>query len=276
MVKIKFKIIRKDAPLKKRFRGLGTRILINKKSKKTQKKVSPPLKPSQLNDSDKNQNFKPESRRFILVGLYDLMKQISEQNILPNNVTFSTIALFDNYLQKSEQNLSLKEMTMVIYACLNIIDKEQNINIFNAPFFKKMFNYELEYDILEIVDLEVYPKKIYDFFDEFYYKLTQRQKQNENFLKYLKEFKNYFLNYLFLLLFHNKSTNLISNFISCLIFTLEMTRYISPIEADLLENYIFEIKTKCKYTMYEYILFQKDINESICLFNNVYRQCKFI
>ena len=131
MVKIKFKIIRKDAPLKKRFRGLGTRI--NKKSKKTQKKVSPPLKSSQLNDSNKNQNFKPENRRLILVGLYDLMKQVSEQNILPNNVTFSTIALFDSYLQKSEKNLSLKEMTMVIYACLNIIDKEQNIHFFNAP-----------------------------------------------------------------------------------------------------------------------------------------------
>ena len=108
MVKIKFKIIRKDAPLKKRIRGIGTRIIINKKSKKTQKKVSPPLKLSQLNDSNKNQNFKPENRRFILVGLYDLMKQISEQNILPNNVTFSTIALFDSYLQKSEKNLSLK------------------------------------------------------------------------------------------------------------------------------------------------------------------------
>ena len=88
-----------------------------------------------------------------------LVEQINDQIKLPDNFIFSTIALLDSYLSKSIEYVYPKEMELDLYACFDILDKEQNINIFTDSYFKKYIIPEFEFDILEIVNLEVYPYK---------------------------------------------------------------------------------------------------------------------
>lgn len=263
MVKIKkFKTFRKDNSTIKRFRGHT--ILIKTKKSKIKKNVN----------KDKI-IYKPENRSFILFGLLDLFNQINEQISLPKKFIFSVIALFDHFLKKSKKYLSRTKMLMGIYACLDILDKEQNLKIFTAPFFKKLYNYKIEYKILETVNLELYPKKICDYFDQLYNKINQNQKQNKKILLYLNEFKKYFYNYSFFLLFHNESNKkkAITNFISCLVFTLEITKDIMPMPNELsyLEIYIKDIINRYEYKMIDYIDFKILIDESIKEFNNIYK-----
>ena len=67
-------------------------------------------------------------------------------------------------------------MVKILYGCADIIDKEQNLGIFTSPFFQKYHNNGIEFEILEIVDLELYPAKLYDFFEVFYFKVSQNKK----------------------------------------------------------------------------------------------------
>lgn len=266
MVKIKrFKTVRRNNSTIKRFKSHKT--LVKTKKKKVKK-----------NEDKSKIIFKPENRSFILVGLFDLFEQVEEQISLPKKFIFSVIALFDNFLKKSKKYLSRIEMVRDIYACLDILDKEQNLKIFTAPFFKKFYNYKLECKILETVNLEIYPEKISDYFDKFCYKLAQSQNQNKLILLYLNEFRKYFYNYSFFLLFHNESNKkkTIINYISCFIFTLEMTKdiLIMPIELNVFENYINDIINKYEYKMYDYLVFKILIDESIKEFNNIYQNCK--
>ena len=266
MVKIKkFKTIRRHDSARKRFRGHKTSIKTNKN------------KTTKNEDIDKI-IFKPEDRSFILVGLFDLFQQINEQISLPKKFIFSAIALFDNFLKKYKKYLSRTEMVRYIYTCLDILDKEQNLQIFTAPFFQKFYNYKLECKLLETVNLEIYPEKTCDYFDKLYYNLTQNENQNVKIVLYLNQFKKYFYNYSFFLVFHNETNkiNTKTNFISCLIFTFEMTRDMIPIpiELNILENYINDIINKYEYKMDDYIAFKILIDESIKEFNNIYDKLK--
>ena len=65
--------------------------------------------------------------------------------------------------------------------------------------FKPYFTFETEYEILETVDLEVYPEKLYDHFQKMYFFLTQIHQIDSNFMKFVKEFKKIFLNFAFFL-----------------------------------------------------------------------------
>ena len=151
MAKRKFKLNKE-----KKKRGIPGRKSNQKKFK--QKTIKEENNLDQLKDIGYNEiRFEPKNRSFVLVGLLELVEKINQQFRLPDNFIFSTIALFDEYLNKTERYLSRKEMVKVLYACLNLLDKEQNINIFNE--FKKFYDCELEYEILEVIDLELYPKK---------------------------------------------------------------------------------------------------------------------
>lgn len=266
MVKIKkFKTVKRPNSAIKRFRGHKT--LIKTKKDKAKKKE----------DKDKI-IYKPENRSFVLVGLFDLFEQVDEQISLPKKFIFSVIALFDNFLNKSKKFLSRREMVRDLYACLDILDKEQNLKIFSAPFFKKFYNYKLECKILETVNLEIYPEKICDYFDKFYYQFIQNQSQNTKIILYLNKFKKYFYNYSFFLLFHNESNKkkTITNYISCFIFTLEMTRDIMPIpfELNIIENYLNDIINNYEYKKTDYIVSKILIDESIKEFNSIYQKLK--
>jgi hypothetical protein len=274
MVKIKFKIVpKKDSP-ENRVRGLKQ----NKKDtniETTQKISHTDLNQNALTD-EPNLKYHPEDRHFIFIGILDLFEKVNAETELPENLIFSAIAFFDKYLEKTEKVLSKKEMVSALYACLDILDKEQNINIFTHEMFKPFFTFETECEILETVDLEVYPEKLYDHFQKMYYFLTQIHQIDSNFMKFVKEFKKIFLNFAFFLLFHNESKKKtpISNFISCCILSYEKCKNTLPQESTILKECIEEIKKNNNYSDNDSEKSRQLIDESICNFNKIYREIK--
>ena len=274
MVKIKFKIVPKKNSPENRVRGLKQ----NKKDtniETTQKISHTDLNQNALTD-EPNLKYHPEDRHFIFIGILDLFEKVNAETELPENLIFSAIAFFDKYLEKTEKVLSKKEMVSALYACLDILDKEQNINIFTHEMFKPFFTFETECEILETVDLEVYPEKLYDHFQKMYYFLTQIHQIEPTFMKFVKEFKKIFLNFAFFLLFHNESKKKtpISNFISCCILSYEKCKNTLPQESTILKECIEEIKKNNHYSDNDSEKSRQLIDESICNFNKIYREIK--
>ena len=274
MVKIKFKIVsKKDSP-ENRVRGLKQ----NKKDMniETAQKINHIVQNQNALKDESNLKYHPEDRHFIFNGIMDLFEKVNAEVELPENFIFSTIAFFDKYLEKTEKFLSKKEMVSALYACLDILDKEQNINIFTNEMFKPYFTFETECEILETVDLEVYPEKLYDHFQKMYYFLTQIHQIEPTFMKFVKEFKKIFLNFAFFLLFHNESKKKtpISNFISCCILSYEKCKNFLSQESTILKDYIEEIKKSSNYSDNDSEICRQLIDESICNFNKIYREIK--
>ena len=269
MVKIKSDIKIKKNSGRKRVRGHKTRPEKIKNKKIVEKISHDLLIPSQIS---KEKKYTPEDRSIVLLGLLKITEQIKSQFPLPDKLLFSAIALFDNYINKADKNMSRNDLNVALYTCLSIIDKELNLNIFTQSNFKNDISVDLEYDILEIVDLEIYPEKAYDHFSKFYYELEQSQKENINILKFLSIFKKKYLEICFLLLINIKSINKkpITIFISCLLLTMEKIRKDMPFEAAFLENCIKKISEIKNYTAAEFIDSRNLINESIYLFKNVF------
>ena len=268
MVKIKFKIgLKKDSPENrvrgvkqdKKIRNIGT----------TQKISHIELNQNALTD-EPNLKYQPEDRHSIFIGILDLFEKVNAEIVLPENLIFSAIAFFDKYLEKTEKFLSKKEMVSALYACLVILDKEQNINIF-THMLRPFLTFETEYEILETVDLEVYPEKLYDHFQKMYYFLTKIHQDDLIFMKFVKEFKKNFLNFAFFLIFHNESKKKtpISNFISCCILSYEKCKNTLSQESAILKEYIEEIKRSNHYSD-DSEKSKQLINESIAIFNEIY------
>jgi hypothetical protein len=274
MVKIKFKIVsKKDSP-ENRVRGVKQ----NKKDMNIEsaQKINHTVPNQNALKDESNLKYHPEDRHFIFIGIMDLLEKVNAEVELPENFIFSTIAFFDKYLEKTEKFLSKKEMVSALYACLDILDKEQNINIFTNEMFKPYFTFETECEILETVDLEVYPEKLYDHFQKMYYFLTQIHQIEPTFMKFVKEFKKIFLNFAFFLLFHNESKKKtpISNFISCCILSYEKCKNTLPQESTILKECIEEIKKNNNYSDNDSEKSRQLIDESICNFNKIYREIK--
>lgn len=262
-----FKVIKRKIVSEKRVRGIKSNNHIKEQEKvlKELRDYSEPLEFLELS----NFKFKPEDRTFILVGLYELIEVKNEEFLMPDNFIFSVIALFDSFIQITEKYLSRKEMVNILYACINLISKEQNLFIFNK--FKDYFNSELEIDILEAVDYQIYPEKVYDYFSEFYYQLSHKL-PSKKLLNYLNEFKNIFLNSSFFLLFDVNSINdtPINKFQFCLRYSFAKLRELFPIGDNSPENFLDELVNKNKYSEKEYLNFKCIIKKGIVSFNDVY------
>lgn len=212
------------------------------------------------------------NRCFILVGFMNLVGQINQQTTLPENFIFSAIALFDKYLGKNNKYLSKNDMIRCFFACLDLLDKEQNIGVFTSPFFKKYFNYKIEYKILDILNLKIYPKKMYDYFSKFYYNVYMKYQENNHILDFLNVFKKAFLEISFFFLFYNETIDKkpYENFIYCLLYSFEKAKELMPTEAECIENYISQFKDEfINYSEMEFNNIKKLIKESFILFNNL-------
>ena len=276
MVKLKFNIVQKKNSNQKRVRGVKPNkknIKINT-TQKINKKCSNPNAPLTVNST--NLKYNHENRHIILIGIIDLFEKVEKQSKLPEDLIFSTIAFFDKYLEKTERFLNKKEMVSAVYACLDILDKFQNINVFNDPVFKPFYTAKIECEILETVDLEVYPEKLYDHFHKLYNDLTQLYQYNKQTMDFLEEFKKIFLNLTFFLLFHIESQKktAISNFISCLILSCEKCKRNKSEEAKIIEGCISQLKENNNYSDNDYLLCERLIDESICGFNSLYKDMK--
>ena len=270
MVKAIFRIVKKKKLPKNNVR-ITKRTKKDIDTKKTQKITHDFASPNDFPTNSPNLKYDPKDRQFILFGIIDLFEKVNELAELPEDLLFSLIAFFDKYLEKTEKTLTKKEMVSALYACLDILDKEQNINIFTHPNFKSYYTPQSENEILETVDLEVYPEKLYDHFQKFYYHLAQNHQHNPNFMGFLKNFKNSFKNFGFFLVFNDESLKHtpISNFISCLILSYEKCKSYMPGEEKILKDYIDEIKAGNKYSKDEYSISKRLIDESIYNFNSL-------
>ena len=195
------------------------------------------------NKTEQSANYTEKNRALVLIGLKDIISQLCQQNEnlkFPDNFIFSAIALFDYYLSLEEKELKRSDMVKALYACLDLIDKMSNVGVFSSSFFKKFYDTDIEIEIMETVDLNFNPVKIYDFFDIFYFKIIQNNK-NHIFLEYMKIFKNVFLDISFYIIFHehSKKEKPSTNFVSCLILTYENTKTLIPRNENFKEFYEF-------------------------------------
>jgi hypothetical protein len=270
MVKMKSKVIQKKDTPKKRGSPKPTKRNTKEKRKK-KKENSREASIESTTDSISNLKYHHDDRHFIFVGILDLFEKINENGQLPDNLIFSTIAIFDSYLEKTEKRLNKADMVKVVYASLDILDKEQNVNIFNAPIFKQYYDEEIEYEILETVDLELYPEKPFDHFQKFYYELMTHLSHSDILLEFLEKFKKTFFTFAFFLAFNENSLKKspISNFISCLIATYEKCYNFMPKEAKIIENYINSFKSLNNYSDDEFLCFKGFIMESYSIFNSI-------
>lgn len=262
MVKIKSENKKQKKNAKKRVRGKKTKSR-KIKNKKTEKKDSNNLILLITTSEEKN------DRTLALLILLKITKQIKVQFPLPDKYLFSIIALFDSYLNKVDKKLNRTDIIKALFGCIDIIDKESNFNFLSNSNFKKYIDVDLVYDILEIVDLDIYPEKMYDHFAKFYYQLEQSQKGNIFFLSFLNIFKKKYLKISFLLLINNKSINKkpIINFISCWLYTYENIRKDMPIEAAFLTNCIKKLFEANNYCCKDFLDSKNLIDESIYLCN---------
>ena len=280
MVKIKFEICQKNDEPQKRIRGLKQNSKKENQHKNKNREHKENYEPNYQNENgflfSNGKNYSPKIRYIVLFRLLKLVEQINEQIKLPDNFIFSTIALLDSYLSKSTEYVYPKEMELALYACLDILDKEQNINVFTDSYFKKYIDPELEFDILEVVDLEVYPQKLYDYFDKFYYELIQSYGHNEKILNYLSVFKKNFLNYGFFTVFNFNSLDKkpFTNYLFCILLTYEKTKDIIPEEAFFLKEKFKEMMHINKNLASEFSHFKDLINESINVYNNLLHQIR--
>jgi hypothetical protein len=225
----------------------------------------------------KETKYSQENRALVLIGLKDIINQLCENNknlVFPDNFRFSVIALFDSYLTKSEKKLNRTDLVKLIYACLDIIDKEQNLGIFTSSFFQKYINYETEIDILETVDINLNPVKIFDYFEIFYFKITQLKKNDKAFLKFMNEFKQIFLEMEFYIIFHqfSKAVKPSINFVSCLLLTYEQTKNIMPKGCDF--NELSQFINHFNYSEENYLNSKILIEESIYVYDKLIQNIK--
>lgn len=225
---------------------------------------------NELNETYLNKpKYKQENRVLVLIGLKDIITQIIQQNphlAFPDNFIFSVIALFDFYLDKSTKELKRVDMVRALYSCLDLIDKEQNIGIFSNSYFEKYVNCDMEIEIFETVDLNFYPVKLFDYFDIFYFKITQIKKNDKKFLDYFEKFKKKFLDLAFYMVFHEHSKKLkpSNNFVSCLIHAYESTL---PINQNF--NELNDFINQFDYSEEDYSNSNIMLEESISVYNQM-------
>lgn len=223
------------------------------------------------NTKENGANYTEKNRALVLIGLKDIISQLCQQNEnlkFPDNFIFSAIALFDSYLSRSKKELKRSDMVKGLYACLDLIDKILHVGVFSTEFFKKFYDTDSVIEIMETVDLNFNPVKIYDFFDIFYFKITQN-KENHILLEYIEIFKNAFFDISFFILFHehSKKEKPSTNFVSCLMITYEKTKTLLPKNENFKEFY--EFLKQFKYSETDFSNSKIMLEESIDVYSKL-------
>ena len=214
--------------------------------------------------------YKQEHRAVALIGLKDIIYQVYElckgKLSLSDNFVFSVIALYELYIRNSEKDLSKSENIKSLFSCLIFIDQFQNIQVFTTSFFKKTTNpnFEMDLNILNVVDLNLFPVKIYDYFEIFFLRISQEKKDDKKYQKYINLFNDVFAEFNFYFSFHENSKikKPSINFISCLIMTYTFISNKYKLKYEIIEEYINYYKRVMKYDDQEYLFAKEIIKES--------------
>ena len=219
---------------------------------------------------DETPKYKQEHRAVALIGLKDIIFQVFELSkgklSLPDNFVFSVIALYELYIRSSKKDLSKSENIKSLFSCLIFIDQFQNIQVFTTSFFKRTTNpnFEMDLNILNVVDLNLFPVKIYDYFEIFFLRISQEKKDDKKYQKYINLFNDVFAEFNFYFVFHENSKikRPSINFISCLIMTYTFISNKYKLKYEIIEDYINYYKRIMKYDDQEYLFAKEIIKES--------------
>ena len=220
--------------------------------------------------ADETPKYKQEHRALAIIGLKDIIYQViqlGEGKIkLSDNFIFSVISLFELYIKNTEKDLSKNDMIKSLYSCLCLIDQVENIQVFTTAFFKKTTNqnFNLDINILNVVDMNLFPIKVYDYFDIFFLRISQERKSDKKYQSYLQIFKSVFIEFNFYFAFHENSKikRPSINFISCLIMTYTFISNKYKLKYEIIEDYINYYKRIMKYDAQEYLFAKEIIKES--------------
>ena len=310
MVKTIQKSIISQKSSQKRIRGVKTRINSNKSKKKVKRsprRIQP--KPLDINYYVKSKidlllseerntlmrlkhteneeyseirkevslKYKPEHRALAIIGLKDIIYQVIDlsQNKLKldDNFVFSVISLYERYIHNTENDLSKNEMIKSLFSCLILIDKFQKVEIFSVPFFQQSNpTFNLDLGILSVVDLNLFPVKLYDYFEVFFLSISQMKKADKIYQEYIKRFKEVFIEFNFYFAFHENSKikKPSINFISCLKLTYSFIKNNFLLENDVIKEYINQYENIMEYNDERDYYFAKEIiKESKYVYDNL-------
>ena len=299
MVKTIQKSIISQKSSQKRVRGIKTRINSNKSKKKVKRsprKILPnPLdinyyvkskidlllseerntlirlkriENSEFSELRKEESpkYKQEHRALAIIGLKDVIYQVidlSQNNLkLDDDFIFSVISLYECYIRNSEKALSKNEMIKSLFSCLILIDKFKKVGVFSVSFFQHSNpTFNLDLGILSTVDLNLFPIKIYDYFNIFFLRISQMKKDDKKYQEYILLFKEVFIEFNFYFVFHEngKIKKPSINFISCLQLTYSFIKYNYLLENDIIKEYISHYKNIIEYNEEQEYFFAKEI-----------------
>ena len=199
-------------------------------------------------------------------------------DIFPENFEPSVMALFDYFLSKSHKEMKASYMGRILYACLDIIDKEEGLGVFLNEDFQKNFTTDDEIDVLEATDFTIYPIKPFDYFSHFCFNAQVIKRGNSNFLNYLKKLKEKFHEISFNFLFNEETKiNLPStNYCSILLMAYDATKNNLPTGDNFIIDYVNNFKNKIQYSNNDYILALKQYENSIHLIEEAKQKYKHI
>jgi hypothetical protein len=213
-----------------------------------------------------------KDRELAIIGLKDIVCQIIAANkkvkkIIPDNFIPSVIALLDYYLKKTEKQLNRANLIKALFSALIFLDEEKGLGIFNKSFLN---NFELTPELLVVVDINLYPVKVYDYFQIFFLRISQVNKYDLKHKEYLRKFKKVFKEFDFYLSFNNnyKIFKPYQNFICCLLLTKNFLKNNSLLKDEIVDNYIEYFKSKVEYDEYLYNACCYNIKESKYIFDN--------
>jgi len=232
--------------------------------------------------SDEIPKYKQEHRALAIIGLKDIIFQVLDLSQAKLNLSekfiFSVISLYEYFLIKSEKELTKTEMIKSLFSCLILLDQVENIQVFTTSFFKKSTNpnFEVDLDILNVVELNLFPVKIYDYFEIFYLRISQEKKDDKKYQQYIKLFKDVFIEFNFYFAFHENSKvkKPSINFISCLIMTYVFIKRNFSLKYEIVKAYINHYKKIMKYDDQEYLFAREIIKESKYVYDDLVKNLK--
>ena len=229
-----------------------------------------------------HQKYKQEHRALAIIGLKDIIYQVialtQEKLKLEDSFVFSVIALYERYIQNTPKELTKNEMIKSLFSCLIYMDKFKNIGVFTTSFFKKSNpSFVLNLDILNVVDLNLFPVKIYDYFQIFYLRVSKLNKDDKIYQDYIALFKSVFTEINFYMSFHENSRykKPSINFISCLFISYVFIKNNFSKESDTIKAYINHYKNILEYNDEQDYLFAREvIKESKYVYDDLIRNLK--
>lgn len=200
--------------------------------------------------------YKKEDRELAIIGLEDMINCILENNpdkkmIYPDSLDSSVIALLDYYLKKSKNKLNKKELINILYSSLIYINIQKNLKMFETYFLQ---NFELNMDFLEVIDLNLYPVKVFDYFEMFFLRISQSNKDDKNHQEYANVFKKVFTELNFYLNYNDNSKiyRPYDKFIYCLLMTKSFLKNNMSLEDQIVEQFIEYYKNKILFDVNSY------------------------